>query len=73
MSRPLVHFVGFAGEEYWSAVKVWGRPDYIHRGWDRRACREIDPAVDTIVFASGPHDQAMREKSFDDYREAIAA
>lgn len=36
-----VHFVGFRGDEYRSAVKVWGEPDFIHLGWDRRARREI--------------------------------
>jgi hypothetical protein len=63
-----VHFVGFRGEEYWSAVKVWGRPHYIHRGWDLRARRELDED-DTIVFAYGEYDQPMRAKSFDDIRE----
>lgn len=68
-SRPCVHFVGFRGEEYLSAVRVWGLPDYWHRGWDRRARREIDFDRDTIVFAFGPHDQGPRTKSFDDIRE----
>jgi hypothetical protein len=63
-----VHFVGFRGEEYWSAVKVWGRPDFIHQGWDLRARREIGEG-DTIVFAVGPHDQQPRAKSFPDLIE----
>ncbi|MDF2809280.1 MAG: hypothetical protein K0S56_311 [Microvirga sp.] len=49
---PALHFVGFRGEEFWSAVKVWGRPDFIHRKWDQRARREIAPD-DTIIFATG--------------------
>jgi hypothetical protein len=24
-----IHFVGFKGEEYWTAVKVWGLPDFV--------------------------------------------
>jgi hypothetical protein len=28
---PCLHFIGFRGEEYWSAVKVWGKPEMIHR------------------------------------------
>src|SRR5690348_6118637 len=44
-----LHFVGFRGEEYHSATRVWGLPDFIHRGWDRRAQREIAPG-DIIVF-----------------------
>ena len=34
-----IHFVGFRGEEYWSAVKVWGLPDFYHRGYDLRMRR----------------------------------
>lgn len=49
---PAVHFVAFRGEEYWSAVRIWGRPGFIHRRWDQRARREIHPS-DTLVFARG--------------------
>ena len=66
-----VHLVGFRGEEYWSAVRAFGPPDYIHRGWDKRARREIDFAVDLIVFATGPHDQAPRVYSYDDIDRAL--
>lgn len=48
---PLVHFVGFRGEEYWSAVRVFGLPDVYHRVWDQRAQQEIAPGCDTVVFA----------------------
>ncbi len=51
-----VHFVGFRGEEYNRAKRVWGEPDFIHRGWDKRARREIMDG-DTVLFAKGPHDQ----------------
>lgn len=63
-----VHFVGFKGEEYHSAVKAFGPPHFIHRGWDLRAQREIADD-DFVVFAAGPHDQEPRVKSFDDLRE----
>jgi hypothetical protein len=66
--KRCVHFVGFYGEEYWSAVKAFGPPHFIHRGWDLRARREIADG-DLVVFARGPHDQAPRTKSFDDIRE----
>jgi hypothetical protein len=48
--KPALHFVGFRGEEYWSAVKVFGLPDVIHYTWDQRAQREIGLG-DVIVFA----------------------
>lgn len=66
--RPAVHFVGFRDDRYWNAVKVWGRPDFIHRGYDLRARRDTHP-VDTVVFAEGPADQEPRIKSYDDLRE----
>lgn len=69
--RPAVHFVWFRGNEYLSAVRVWGRPDFIHQGWDRRARREIADC-DTVVFAQGPHDQAPVERNFDDIIEPRA-
>lgn len=63
-----VHFVGFKGEEYHSAVKAFGSPHFIHRGWDLRAKREIGDN-DIVVFAFGEHDQEPRGKSYDDIRE----
>lgn len=50
--RPCLHFIGFRGEEFWSAVKIWGRPDFIHRRWDQRARREI-ASGDVLIFATG--------------------
>ena len=46
------HFVGFRDDRYWNAVKVFGRPHFIHRWWDRRA-RRSTARGDTIVFAIG--------------------
>jgi hypothetical protein len=59
MTRPAVHFIGFRGEEYWSAVKVWGPPGFIHMGWDRRALRDIHPD-DTVIFAKGTEKDPFR-------------
>lgn len=58
-----VHFVGFRGEEYHSAVKAFSSPHFIHRGWDLRAQREIADD-DLVVFAAGSSDQEPRRKSF---------
>jgi len=63
-----VHFVGFRGDEYHSAVKAFGPPHFIHRGWDLRAQREIAEG-DLIVFATGEPDQLPRAKSFNDITE----
>jgi hypothetical protein len=51
-----VHFVGFRDDRFWNAVRVFGRPDFIHRRWDQRARREITSG-DTIVFATGDERQ----------------
>ena len=69
MKYRCIHFVGFRGEEYISALMVWGKPDYYHIGWDLRAQREIDHEIDTVIFAKGEHDQAPRVRSFDDIVE----
>lgn len=66
--KQAVHFVGFKDDRYINAVRAFGLPDFIHRGWDRRANREIADG-DLIVFADGPADQAQRVKSYDDIRE----
>ena len=57
---PALHFVGFRGDEYTTAVRIWGKPDFFHQRWDRRAKREIGPS-DTIIFAKGTeHDEVSR-------------
>ncbi len=66
--RPALHFVGFRGDEYTGARRVWGRPDYIHLGWDLRAQREIADG-DVVVFARGEADQEPRQRSFSDIIE----
>lgn len=68
MTAPCVHFVGFRDDRYWSAVKVWGLPEYIHAGWDLRARRELADC-DIIVFADLPADAAPRVRSYSDLRE----
>ena len=48
----MIHFVGFRGEEYWSAVKVWGKPDFYHIGLDTRMSK-LAADSDTIILANG--------------------
>ncbi len=62
------HFVGFRDDRYWNAVRVFGFPDFIHRGWDLRAQREIAPG-DIVVFADGDGNQEPRRKSYHDLTE----
>lgn len=66
-----IHFVGFKDpryekdERYWRAYRVWGQPDFFHRGWDNRAKHEIADG-DTIIFAKGDWRQEPSLYSFDD-------
>lgn len=60
-----IHFVGFRGDEYHSAVRVWGEPDFFHRVWDVRASHEV-VAGDTVVFARPEPVENPRSQAFDD-------
>ena len=65
---PAVHFVGFRGDEYHQAVKVWGFPTFIHRFWDVRAAAEVQ-TDDVVVFARAEDWNNLstpRKNSFDD-------
>lgn len=47
--KKAVHFIGFRGEEYNSAAKVYGKPDFIHVHNDVRAKADIAPG-DIVVY-----------------------
>lgn len=51
----IVHFVGFRGEEYNNAVKIWGKPDFFHYVNDPRFRfgGEVDWENDIVIFAKG--------------------
>jgi hypothetical protein len=67
---PGLHFVWFRGEEYWAAVKIWGRPSFIHMGWDLRAQRDIADG-DVVIFARGDYNQDPKPRSFSDTTEVL--
>lgn len=60
----MIHFVGFKGDEYWSAVKIWGAPDYIHRWNDYRLWTEV-ASEDIVVFAFS-EESCIKDFSFND-------
>ena len=69
--KEMLHFIGMKGDEYLSAVRVWGLPDFYHRYYDYRCTLnhggEIDPERDTIVFARGCEDRLHKPyHSFND-------
>lgn len=59
------HFVGFKDDRYQAAVKTFGRPDFIHRFWDRRAVDEVAEG-DVVIFAEGDETQEVRQFAYDD-------
>ena len=48
--NKIVHFIGFDGDGFSAAVEVWGRPDFIHKFFDKRSLGDIDFDNDTVVF-----------------------
>lgn len=50
--KNALHFVGFRGDEYTTAVKLFGLPDFYHYCYDVRAASEFMDG-DTVVFANG--------------------
>lgn len=60
-----VHFVGFRGEEYVRAQKVW-RPDFIHVHWDSRAISMVEEMGGTVIFANSQTPNYVVPHTFDD-------
>lgn len=59
-----LHFVGFKGNEYISAIGIFGKPDFFHRVYDNRAIAEFCEG-DTVIFANG-RENKFTEYSFND-------
>jgi hypothetical protein len=61
-----LHLIGFRGEEYWSAIKVWGHlPVMIHRVHDIRAYRDIGEE-DVVLFANKETEEMIRDRNGSD-------
>lgn len=48
--QAMVHFVGFRGDEFNRAQRVFGPPHCVHFHWDARAKSDFSPG-DIVVFA----------------------
>lgn len=58
---PVLHLIGFRGDEYLSAMRVWGwMPVMIHRVHDLRAHRDIGEN-DVVLFANKEREDVIRE------------
>lgn len=63
--KGLLHFVGFKDDRVFSALKVFGPPDFWHRHWDRRAQDEIAEG-DVAIFADGDESCALNPHAYND-------
>lgn len=65
-----VHFIGFKPytQDWWNAIHVFGRPDFIHRKWDERAAfgGEIDKENDILVFTGKEFEDIIHPFAVDD-------
>jgi hypothetical protein len=64
--EPHVHFIGFRGEEFWSAVKVFGYPDFVHLIHDNRMYGDVGDE-DTLVFGPKASPDKISEYSWQDH------
>jgi len=66
--KPKVHFIGFRdGDRYQRAIRIFGKPDYIHPKWDERAKHGGEYANGDIrVFATGSEEDPPSKHSWDD-------
>lgn len=63
-----IHFVGFRGDEFNRAIKVFGKPDFIHRNFDTRVFGggEFDKDNDIVIFANSSDAKTPSPFAFDD-------
>ena len=61
-----VHFIGFRGEEYWSAVRVWGRPDFVHLIHDHRLYGDVGQE-DILIFGPKADPKIISAYSWQDH------
>ncbi len=61
VAKTVLHFVGFTGDEWISAVRVWGVPDFVHRWADDRFWLGGERAPgDVVVYANGEETRLRR-------------
>ena len=66
MTDSHVHFVGFRGEEYNRAVRVFGLPDFIHLVHDRRMYGDVGDG-DLLIFGPKADPNVLSEFSWQDH------
>ncbi len=51
-TKACTHFIGLSKDEYWSALRVWGTPDFVHPRATWSCMGEID-RIDTVILGRG--------------------
>lgn len=62
-----VHFVGFKGDEYVRAQRVFGPPDFVHAWHDHRMYGEVGPD-DVVVFANKENPYHIHKYTWQDHQ-----
>ena len=60
------HFIGFRGDEYFRAVRVFGLPDFIHLTHDHRMYGDVG-SDDKLVFGPKAEPNRISEFSWQDH------
>lgn len=66
MTAAHVHFVGFRGDEYIRAIRVFGPPDFIHLIHDHRMYGDVGED-DIIVFGPKADPNVISQYSWQDH------
>ena len=61
-----VHFIGFRGDEYHRAARVFGAPDFVHMTHDRRMYGDVGED-DILVFAAKADPDYVSEYNWQDH------
>lgn len=56
-----VHYIGFRGDEYVRAYRLFGGPAMIHRVNDARTQSEIDPERDLAIYSGKEREDRPRD------------
>ena len=66
MKKRDVHFVRIRGDEYLSAVKVFGKPDFFHKVFDDRVIFGGEVGDDDIIIFANGADKRFKKFTFND-------
>lgn len=66
MSHVHTHFIGFRGDEYLRAIRVFGPPDFVHMSHDHRMYGDVGPD-DILVFGPKADPDHISKYSWQDH------